>query len=164
MDSGATRSVIQMNSAKSVAMRETVASKNGMHYRAANGTIIFNYGAKAIAGTTDDSHQTSLNMDVADVLKPMGSIDQFTENGNRVVFEKGGGYVEHVTTGKRTELRTDGRQWKMRVWIPIRNDEKGKGSGTSCASSETVCYACAPETAWKKESVSDTVRNQERSL
>ena len=43
--------------------------------------------------------------------------------GNRVVFEPDGGYIENLSTGKRTQLSKEGAAYKLKMWVKARNAE-----------------------------------------
>ena len=59
VDSGAIDSVIPDNIAKGFKVKETIASKQGLKYRAANGTPILNEGGKTLQGFTNDGNRVT---------------------------------------------------------------------------------------------------------
>ena len=62
-------------------------------------------------------------MQITDVMKPLASVGQICEAGNRVVFESGGGYVENLKTGVKTSMRKAGKGYKLDLWVKARNKE-----------------------------------------
>ena len=88
-DSGAINSVGPLDMARGVRIRETPASRSGMKYRAANGTPSVNQGEKSVNGITTEVKRVNLTCQIADVMKPLGSVRAMLEAGNQVVFEKG---------------------------------------------------------------------------
>ena len=75
LDSGATDWVTNPNTAKAFKVKETAASREGQDYRAANGTIIKNYGEKLIDGITEAGNQVQ----VADANKTLGSASRMNQ-------------------------------------------------------------------------------------
>ena len=78
VDSGAIDTVGPKGIATAFKMRSTPASRNGLSYRAANGTPIKNEGEKHIVGLTSDWSPINFVMQIAEVSKPLGSVCQFT--------------------------------------------------------------------------------------
>ena len=72
-DSGAVDHVITKDAAKAFSVKETNASRNGLTYRAANGTPIKNYGEKKLVGLTKDSNGFKMTCQVTDVKKNLAS-------------------------------------------------------------------------------------------
>ncbi len=59
--------------AKAFEMKETVMSKRGVGYAAANGSSVENHGEKKIVGHTDDGEGVSMRAQRADVKKVLCS-------------------------------------------------------------------------------------------
>ena len=54
----------------------------------------------------------------AEVNKPLASVSRICEAGtDRVVFEKGNNYIEHMKTGRRTQLRERNGVYELDTWI-----------------------------------------------
>ena len=118
VDSGAIDTVGPKSIAQAFRARETPASRNGLLYRAANWTPIRNEGEKHIIGLTDDRTPINFVMKIAEVSKPLGSVYQFTEAGNMVVFDKGHSYIVDKRTGKKTKLIEENGVFYLHVWVP----------------------------------------------
>ena len=73
MDSGAVDNVTGKDVAKHLSIRETMASRAGVNYVAANGTKIGNYGDKVITGVTGNGLKVSMATQVTDVNKTLSS-------------------------------------------------------------------------------------------
>ena len=117
IDSGAVDTVCPKKFAENSALRETEESKNGHYYLAANCTQIPIYGRKTVKGMADDYSKVQVEMEVADVKKPLMSVRRMTEAGNRVVFEPSGGYIEDVHTGEKLQMRETGGMYMLKMWV-----------------------------------------------
>ena len=106
-------------------------SQAGQTYRAANGAAIANFGKTVFSFNTANGTKCVMPFQVADVEKPLVSVARMTDAGNRVVFEKGGGYVESTQTGRRVRLQRDGNVFVLDMFVPRPAEEEkgGKGGG-----------------------------------
>ena len=118
IDSGAIDTVIPKQVAASVPIRETERSKSGLGFRAANGTHIEHFGQRQIHGYGDQYQGVSLTAQVADVKTALGSVSQMLRAGNRVHFETGGSYIEHIGTGRITPIIERNGMFEIGVWVP----------------------------------------------
>ena len=105
-----------------------MASKNGKNYRAANGTVIKNYGQRIITGQNESGHNVSLPIQVADVNKVLGSAREMIGAGNKIVLErdqhgKNVSYMEHKPTGQITTINEVNGTFQFKIIIP-----KGEGN------------------------------------
>ena len=55
---------------------------------------------------------------VADVKTTLGSVYQMLRAGNRVHFERGNCYIEHINTGQKTRIDEKGGTFEVGVWVP----------------------------------------------
>ena len=117
IDSGAIDTVIPKQVASAVPIQETERSKSGMGFRAANGTHIEHFGQRQIRGYGDQYQGVSLTAQVADVKSALGSVSQMLRAGNRVHFETGGSYVEHIGTGRVTPIIEKNGMFEIGVWV-----------------------------------------------
>ena len=122
VDSGAMETVAPRKCAANVKMRETAATGK-QFYSTANGASIPNYGEKRLQWRTEDKSQGGITVQITDVMKPLASVGQICEAGNRVVFESEGGYVENLNTGVKTSMRKAGKGYKLDLWVKARNKE-----------------------------------------
>ena len=117
VDSGAIDTVIPKGTASGVPLVETARSKSGAGFRAANGSRIEHYGQKEIAGYSDEYQGVNLKAQVADVKSALGSVSQMVRAGNRVHFEAGNCYVEHIATGKVTPMVEKNGMFEIGIWV-----------------------------------------------
>ena len=124
IDSGAIDTVIPAAMAQGVKMVHTESSRSGPGFRAANGTPIDHYGQRAIAGWGDNYKPISITAQVADVKSCLGSVHQMVKAGNKVHFEAGNCYIEHVATGARTPIEEKKGTYEIGIWIPKPRDHQ----------------------------------------
>ena len=86
MDSATYKTVIPKSIGKAFSLQETLQSKRGQHFRAANGTIIKNYGQRSLRGMTKEWNGIGIKAQVADVTKPLASARELKHSGNRIVI------------------------------------------------------------------------------
>ena len=118
VDSGAGESVSPPDVATSFPIVETAASKEGTYYVAATGDRVYNEGERRVTCTTTDGHRQSWMFQVAEVNKVLASVSRICESGQeRVVFQKGNSYIEHVKTGRRTQMQERNGIYVIDAWI-----------------------------------------------
>ena len=123
VDSGAIDSVVPDTVAKGVPKRETNASRNGLKYRAANGTPIDNEGEKQLQGYTNEGSPVTMTMQVAKVTKPLGSVRAMVEANNMVVFDKGNSYIWDKASWTKTKIDERNGAFVFDIWIPKGNSD-----------------------------------------
>ena len=118
VDSGAIDSVVPDTVAQGIAKRETAASKQGLKYRAANGTPIANEGEKTLTGYTNEGKQVGITMQVAKVTKPLGSVRAMVEANNVVVFDRGNSFIMDKSTRVKTKIDERNGAYVFDLWVP----------------------------------------------
>ena len=131
VDSGAVDTVTPADTAKKFKVRQTAASKEGLTYRAANGTKIRNLGEKTIQGVTSDWDQVVMTMQVAEVNKTLGSVWRMCEAGNTVNFEKGNSYIVDKRTGHKTMIRENNGSYEFDIWIKSDGQDQNRLSAVT---------------------------------
>ena len=109
-DSGAVDHVAPKSTGKKFRVRDTEASKRGMHCAAANGPEIANRGEKTISGATEDNVPLSMTWQVAEVKEPLTSVGRIWDVGNVAVFAEESGYM----VGRKTAEMFIGQSRKSR--------------------------------------------------
>ena len=120
IDSGAVDTVGPKEIAGAFDTKETVMSKKGIGFVAANGSSIKNYGEKRIAGYTDDGEGVSLKIQCADVRSFLGSVHKMNLGGNAVVLDGDRSYTQNKETGRKTRIVYDHGKYVMHVWVPAK--------------------------------------------
>ena len=61
---------------------------------------------------------------VADVKTTLGSVNQMLKAGNRVHFETGNCYIEHVRTGVKTRIQEKNGTFEVGIWVPKSGNQQ----------------------------------------
>ena len=80
--------------------------------------MIKHYGMRRIKGQGDSYRPMSMVAQVADVKSTLVSVHRLLEAGNRVHFEPGNCYVEHITTRVKTKIIDKGWAFEVGFWVP----------------------------------------------
>ena len=77
-----------------------------------------------------------LTLQVADVVRILGSVRQMVKAGNRVAFDEEGSYIEHKASKKKTSLyeKGGGYAFAMNVRKESKSDSLGTGTATASGS------------------------------
>ena len=118
VDSGAVDTVMPPSVGCHFGLTETAASRNGPGFTAANGSAIEHYGQRSLKGQTDQFKPVSLVAQVAGVKTPLASVSQMLRAGNRVHFETGNCYIQHVATGAKTKVIERNGAYEVGMWVP----------------------------------------------
>ena len=111
VDSGAAESVLPTNWCPQAAIIK--GPKYGAQYSAANGGKIKNEGERTVTMVTRDEQWCDFKFQVADIARPLASVDKLCEAGHSVVFnpswDKRGSYILDPQDWTKTWLtRQDG--------------------------------------------------------
>ena len=101
VDSGATDTVCPKSFAPSQETKATKESIAGKYYKAANDSKIGVLGRKVVEGITDDWNPITLNAEVAEVKRCLGSVKRMCEAGNVVHFDTDTRYIQMWHQGER---------------------------------------------------------------
>jgi hypothetical protein len=108
IDSGAAETVIPSEWFPLHDIQESQGSKSGVYYTTADGTPVYNEGEKTLMmSTLDGEHTRRMTFQVAGVNKALGSVSKIVANGNRVIFDQNGSFIENVWTKDKIWLRED---------------------------------------------------------
>ena len=121
VDSGASETVIGVNMLDGVEIRDGELKKRGVVYEVANGVRIPNLGEKRFIGISDEEISRKITAQVCDVNKPLLSVRKLVDNGNRVVFDKDGSYIEDPTTGEFMNLEEKHGTYVLRLWTKTKS-------------------------------------------
>ena len=116
MDSGAAESVAPMNLAPWVSLTESAGSRKGQVYVSASGERIPNLGEKSMEVVTDEGRSARATFQVADVTRALCSISRVCDQGNRVVFESSGGWIESYD-GRRTAFKRENNVYVLELHV-----------------------------------------------
>ena len=109
LDSGAVKTIVPKNAIPGAKLKSTGAGKS---FRVANGKEIPNLGSTVVDGkVARNGNPVKFTAQVADVTKPLASVDEMVEAGNLVVLHKDGGIAKRLS-----------REVEMRIAAIIRGE------------------------------------------
>ena len=118
VDSGAAETVLPRDWFTSHPLMETEASKGGDFFITADGTEIDNLGSRRLTLCTPDwGNMRNMDFQVTDVNKALGSVSKMVRNGNRVVFDSAGSFIENVQSGEKIWLREEHGVFVLNVLV-----------------------------------------------
>ena len=96
------------------------------NYYGAGNEAIKNLGSQKVNGQDEKGQNVGFTFDVAENLsRPLASVYEITEQGNKVVFEKGGGYIQCGKTGSKIQLRPEGKLYFLDLWVEVPKSISG---------------------------------------
>ena len=116
VDSGASETVIGPNMVESVDAVEGKAYRAGVKYEVANGVRIPNLGEKNFVGVSNEGMKSQMEVQVCDINKGLLSVSKIVANGNRVVFDPQGSYIEDPRTGEVMQLKASRGLYMLKMW------------------------------------------------
>ncbi len=109
IDSGAAETVLPSSWFANYKMRQSAGSLAGVFYQTANGEPIYNEGEKTLMMMNEAGQMRQMTFQCAATTKALGSVSKICSNGNRVVFDDEGSYIQNKITGEKLWLeQTDG--------------------------------------------------------
>lgn len=117
VDSGAAESVQPANMVPWVPMVESEGSRRGQTYTSAGGERLPNLGEKKLSVLTPDGRPASARYQCADVTRALSAVSQMCDQGNRVVFEQHGGYLENLHDGTQTHFKRVNNVYIMELYV-----------------------------------------------
>ena len=124
LDSGACETVFKPEAAQAFELQETEASKNGLHFSAANGTEIKNYGKRDIKGFTGDWCPIEQSVQIAEVRRNLASAIKIVKAGNRIVLDDEGSFIEDKKTGRQIKIKMGEGEFEFDIWVPKVGSQK----------------------------------------
>ena len=122
IDSGAAETVIPSDWFANHKVEESAGSRSGVYYTTADGTPVHNEGEKTLTMCTPDGqHLRQMTFQVAAVNKALGSVSKIVNNGNRVVFDMDGSYIENKWSNDRLWLREDNGVYVLDMLVAPNN-------------------------------------------
>jgi hypothetical protein len=130
VDSGAAESVLPSDALPQFPLEETIQSKDGEEFVAANGGIIRNEGERKVSVYTLDWKQKDITFQVTGVNKALASVSRICDKGHRVVFDSGQSFIQNKLNGEVLPLRRKNGVWVLEVWVPKKpTQDSGVASG-----------------------------------
>ena len=105
----------------------------------AGGKEITNYGERTLTlSTLDWSSIRNMTFQVTDVTKVLGSVSKIVANGNKVVFDGSGSFIENKRSREISWMREDNGAYVLDVYVAPPDDydrksfhRQGQNSGRS---------------------------------
>ena len=66
---------------------------------------------------------------VCDVHRPLMSVKRVCKNGNRVVFDDEGSYVENKQTGEKMKIEEDDGDYVLDLWVKVSQEGEAPFGG-----------------------------------
>ena len=127
VDSGAGKSVCPIEHCDEVPVVSSRGSRSGEHFTTASGVRLPNQGDRTITGVDDRGTPLELKYAVADVTTALDSVAKICDAGNRVIFDKWGGYI---AGGKgRVDFKRVDDSYVRTTWV--RRPRKPKKNPTA---------------------------------
>ena len=129
VDSGAADNVLPRRILRKwMRVRQSQASRNGVHYVAANGSRIRNEGEVDFKFETKNGDKHSWTFQVAEVNKVLASVSALVDSGHTVTFDKDPATgvdlsrIIHKKTGRSVPMRRERNVWTIDTFV---NDDAG---------------------------------------
>ena len=117
VDSGACKPVAPPHMAPGFVIRPSPDSIAGKSYSSASGHGLKNLGEQALCAVSDAGVDMDVLFQVADVSCPLLSVSQICDQGNRVIFGRGGGVILNLATGLEVPFERRGGVYAIGLWI-----------------------------------------------
>ena len=117
MNSGSAECVAPESVAKSVALMETEASRQGQTYHTADGGVIKNKGEKTVTMYSATGDQYRALYQITDVTRPLNSVSRVCDEGNNVLFAQTRGWIVNHATGRYTWFLREHGVYVLHSWI-----------------------------------------------
>ena len=76
-------------------------------------------GVRDVYVITNEGQPCVMRMQVTNVTKALMSVSNICDSGHRVVFEKDGGYIEHLTSGATTRFQRRNNVYQIRLQLAL---------------------------------------------
>ena len=105
-------------------VHETAMSKAGGAFVGADGSRIPSRGEQHVRVQTESGCLCGITFNDAPVTDPILSVSQLNDSGHDVLYQKRGGYIEHIKSGQRVSMyRREGVYWvKLKVLEPAEGE------------------------------------------
>jgi hypothetical protein len=107
-------------------------SRAGLSYTSANGGEIANLGKTTVRFVNSEGQGMKIDLQVGEGLtQPLVSVAALVDAGNVVTFDKSGGLIRSLRTGKQVRLPRDGNTFYLDMKVPGSPEEEENGGGTA---------------------------------
>ena len=125
VDSGATETVMpEATLAGVIGITEGPPMKRGVMYEVANGVNIPNLGERKFLGCTAEGGQRGMTAQICAVNKTLMSVSQVAAQGNRVVFDDEGSYIQDKASGEKLWMEEVGGMYMLKMWVSRKSTKE----------------------------------------
>lgn len=117
VDSGATETVLGEEDLDHVKLEDGIAKKRGVEYEVANGMRVPNIGERRFIGYSEEGMGSEITAQVCDVNMPLLAVRRVVSQGNRVVFDSEGSYIQDKATGALNWLEERNGMYILKLWV-----------------------------------------------
>jgi hypothetical protein len=111
-------------------------SRAGLCYTSANGGEIPNLGCTTVKFATPAGQRMGIQFQVGEGLtQPLVSVAGLVDSGNVVAFDKSGGWIHSLATGKKIRLPREGNTFFLDMKVPGSPEEEKEEQGVDAQSS-----------------------------
>ena len=75
-------------------------------------------GGWELKGMTEEGDEVTMEVQIADVKRVLGSVRKICQAGNRVVFEEGKSYIQNKRNGRKTPISEGRNGYTVNLWVP----------------------------------------------
>ena len=100
-------------------IKESEASRRKDQFFGANNSPIPCLGMQEVNGLSEEETPISIDFDVADVSRPLGSISKLLRKKHKCVFDDPVSYIQNKITGKETLLRECNGLLFLDLWVKV---------------------------------------------
>ena len=133
VDSGASDTVIPPNIDPNVELQQSMGSKMGVMYKAANGDEIPNLGEYTLKGQVATqwgwSEEKAVIAQCANITQPLMSVSKLVKNGYQVVFSSQGSYIQNEHTGENIPVTKQNGTYHVKLYV---KNERAPGFIRQC--------------------------------
>ena len=92
-----------------------------MKYETASGDEIPNLGQRQCLGLTEEGGARGVTAQICAVNKNLMSVSKITAQGNRVIFDDDGSYIEDKVSGEKTWMHQVQGMYMLKMWVSRKN-------------------------------------------
>jgi hypothetical protein len=119
-------------------------SRSGQSYTSAHGGEIANLGRTTVKFLTPDGHKVGMHFQVGEGLtQPLVSVAGLVDSGNLVAFDRSGGWIHQVATGRRIRIPRVGNTFYLDMKV-AGSPEEEEEDGARKSSEEAASTEAAP--------------------
>jgi len=114
-------------------------SRAGQSYTSANGGEIPNLGRTTVHFHTSEGNRVGMHFQVGEGLtQPLVSVAGLVDSGNLVAFDKTGGWIQQVSTGRRIRIPRVGNTFYLDMKVAPNPEEEEDEGGQEAAATEAA--------------------------